>query len=310
MFSDMGPKVTRELKPITLPHLFCTFAHAGPISQSQPQGRNGQRAKRQKKDTCPSVLWAGCPELIRVPKAWFLDPLRQSIQTLVRPCTGLTRRKQLTIKCQLPFRCFMDFMSPLEDGSVGGLERDHVGRLVPTSETPAMKKYQYVIRRGSQHDKVFALQQHETQGTRRSNARWRRSMGCARLHLSHAAEARGHLAQVMAMICGNVVVDYKEPRGLKRMPRLTLRLIVLSMDREGHIIWPVDFEARTKAALRKQARALLQIMLGSPESYPVTDATWQAALTEASESRLQLRPPRRMIAAPDAAPAAPMNADA
>ena len=41
-------------------------------------------------------------ELIRVPRAWYLDPMRKSMRLLVRPCTGLTRRKQLVIKDRLP----------------------------------------------------------------------------------------------------------------------------------------------------------------------------------------------------------------
>ena len=76
------------------------------------------------------MLESGLDELIRVPKRWFLDPLRMSMQTLVRPCTGLTRRKQLTIKAQLPARCFEDLMAPFVDGSIEGLRRNEMGRLV------------------------------------------------------------------------------------------------------------------------------------------------------------------------------------
>ena len=247
-----------------------------------------------------------------MPAKWFLDPLRQSMRTLVRPCTALSRRKQLTISAQMPFRCFMDLMSPLEDGSVEGLQRDHMGRLVPTKETPSMKRYQYVIRRGSLHDKLFSLQDFEVQKNKR-NKRWRRSTGCARLYLSQAAERRGQVAHVMAMVCGNMIIDFREPRGLQRIPRLTLRLFVLSMDRSGHIVWPVDFEPRTKAALRKQARILLEKMLASPQTYPV-DSSWEAALTQGSDSRLELRPPRMVAAGPaaqaNAAAAAPPPAHA
>ena len=121
-------------------------------------------------------------------------------------------------------------------------------------------------------------------------------MGCARLYLSQAGEKRGQLARVMAMVCGNLVIDYREPTGFRRMPRLMIRMFVLSMDRQGHIIWPVDFEPRTKAALRKQARAMLSIMLDQPESYPVDDS-WRPALTQASDARLELRPPRRVVPA-------------
>ena len=270
--------------------LFCTLWSAGTNSRLRPITAKKRLKKPKKKGQDASQLWSGCPDLLMVPKEWFLGPLRQSLQTLVRPCTRLTRRKQLSVKVQLPLRCFMEFMSPLLEGSVEGLERDSVGRLVPTKETAAMKKYQYVVRKGSQLDKLFGLQHFEKRHGKAS-ARWRRSLGCARLYLSRVAEARGQIASVMAMVCGNVVIDYREPRGLKSMPRLTVRMFVLSMDRQGHIVWPIDFEVRTKAALRKQARALLSVMLDDPKTYPV-DSSWKPALTQASDSRLELQPRR------------------
>ena len=218
---------------------------------------------------CPSLRPSPLEELIRLPKAWFMDPLRASMRTLVRPCTGLTRRKQLTIKAQLPARCFEDLLACLPDGSVEGLERDYAGRLVPTSTTGTMRKFNYTIRRATQLDKLFALQHYDKPQGKQGGSRWRRSVGSARLFLSQAAARRGQMASVMAMVCGNLVIDFREPKAFARMPRLTLRMFVLSMDSQGHIVWPVDFEPRTKAALRKQARALVSIMLESPESYPM-----------------------------------------
>ena len=91
--------------------------------------------------------------------------------------------------------------------------------------------------------------------------RWKRSLGCARLFLAAAQEARGLKASLMAMVCGNVVIELRAPKAFKAMPRLTINFFVLSMDAHGHIVWPVDFAARTKAALRKQARTLLKRML-------------------------------------------------
>ena len=165
------------------------------------------------------MLWVGCPEIIRLPKAWFLDPLRQSMRTLVRPCTGLTRRKQLTIKAQLPARCFQEVMQPLQEGAAELVERDSSGNLRPTKQTAGMRTYKYVVRRGSLHDKIFALQDFEKRGPRPKQARWRRSCGCARLFLSHAAERRGQVATVMAMVCGNVVYEYREPTALVPLRR-------------------------------------------------------------------------------------------
>ena len=131
------------------PPFLCLTYVARPVSKVpfQVQGLQGptDAAARQPSEPAPgpSTIWSDCPELIRVPAKWFMDPLRQSMRTLVRPCTALSRSgKQLTINAQMPFRCFMDLMSPLVDGGVEGWQRDHMGRLVPTKETPSMKRYQ------------------------------------------------------------------------------------------------------------------------------------------------------------------------
>ena len=54
-----------------------------------------------KKAPAPNSLTAG-GELIRVPMAWFLGPLRQAMRLRVRPVTSNTRRKQLSVKMQVP----------------------------------------------------------------------------------------------------------------------------------------------------------------------------------------------------------------
>ena len=72
------------------------------------------------------------------------------------------------------------------------------------------------------------------------------------------------MPQSISMVCGNVVLELKEPVKLERMPTMTLTFFVLSMDKKGHIVWPTNFDARTRAALRLQARALLQKMIDDP----------------------------------------------
>ena len=54
------------------------------------------------------------------------------------------------------------------------------------------------------------------------------------------------------MVCGNVIVQLKEPKGKDRMPTLTITFFVLSVDKTGHIVWPTEFEPPAKAALRMQ----------------------------------------------------------
>eukprot|EP00965_Chrysotila_dentata_P236138 6201151-Pleurochrysis_carterae.AAC.1 len=59
--------------------------------------------------------------LVLMPREWFLKPLRQAMRTLVRPCTNLTRRKQLMIKKPLPRRCFEDLMAGFAEGDIANL---------------------------------------------------------------------------------------------------------------------------------------------------------------------------------------------
>ena len=77
------------------------------------------------------------PELIRVPRAWFIDPVRTSLRKKVRPCTALTRRKQLSINTQVPFRTFEELLAGFADGELEGLERDVGGRLKTTNSSGA-----------------------------------------------------------------------------------------------------------------------------------------------------------------------------
>lgn len=237
---------------------------------------------------------AGHDELIRVPKAWFVDPVRTSIRKRVRPCTALTRRKQITLKMQMPFRCFEELLKGFHEDELTGLKRDLMGRVNATEKTPRVLKYKYIVNKGSLLDKFFSLEKTDARMRAMGPAlapgrHWKRSLGCARLFLSAAQEARGMKATVLAMVCGNTVIELRAATGFRSMPRLTINYFVLSMDADGHIIWPVDFAPRTKAALRKQARALLQRMMDD-EDYPV-DPSMAKALTQASDSRLQLLPP-------------------
>ena len=238
-------------------------------------------------------VWNRFPDLIRVPKWWFLEPVRASMRKLVRPCTQLTRRKQITIKFQIPARCFLELMSVFHDGELEGLVHDANGCPRPTRETAQVRYFSYIIRRASQIEKFFSLEKFEKPASGFKKRPWRRGLGsAARLFLSGAAQRRGMQATVMAAVCGNLVIELREPRNFKSMPRLTIKMFVLSMDSHGNIIWPVDFDARSKAALRKQARSLLRRMIDDP-NYPV-GAGMSKALTNmhTNDSRLGQRPPQ------------------
>ena len=111
-----------------------------------------------------------------------------------------------------------------------------------------------------------------------------RGAGCARARLSLAEEARGGKPTTISMVCGNVLAELKEPKDGEAMPTATFTFKVLSMDKNGHVIWPTTFEAKTQAALRMQARALLQKMIEDP--FNPVDETMAPALTGTGSSSL------------------------
>ena len=224
-----------------------------------------------------------------------MDPLRARMRSMVRPCTAKTRRKQLTIRFQLPRRGFEELMAPFGEGDAVGLTRGADGRLQPTKSTLRLMRFNYTLKKGSFSDKLFQLQNFQQYAAPSARARaskgppkpphpHKRGLGCAKLHLSGADGRRGRLATVLSMVCGNVIIEYTEPRKLRAMPTLRLRFFVLSMDKDGNIVWPTNFPDQTRACLRKQARTLLSKMMDDP-AYPV-DPRFSAALQSASDSYL------------------------
>ena len=95
------------------------------------------------------------------------------------------------------------------------------------------------------------------------------------------------------MVCGNVLASLKEPKSGNAMPTATFTFKVLSMDKNGHIIWPTNFNSQTQAALRMQARALLQRMMDDPNN-PV-DSTMAPALTGTGTSALWKGAPKKQL---------------
>ena len=103
----------------------------------------------------------------------------------------------------------------------------------------------------------------------------------------------GGVVQTISMVCGNVQIHLKEPKRFERMPTLALTFKVMSMDKNGHIIWPTSFDVLTRARLRKQARILLQKMIDDPLN-PV-DATMEPALTGEGTSSVWKGAPKRTL---------------
>ena len=148
----------------------------------------------------------------------------------------------------------------------------------------------------NKHDRdVFHGRQEPKSKRRRGGepVRPHRGAGCARAHLSAADQRRGGVPQSMSMVCGNVLVEFCESIDRSRMPRLKLTYYVLTMNKDGHIVWPTLFDAQTQAQLRRQARVLLQRMINDPLN-PV-DTTMAPALTGAGSSELWQGAPARQL---------------
>jgi len=231
--------------------------------------------------------------MILVPAAWFKVPFEKSILKVVRPPTMTTRRVEMMVKVPLPRVLFEELMAPLTESDVEGLKRAS-GQLVPTTTTLRTHQFNYLVKRGSVSDRLFRLQDRESLS---SSAQPKRGSGCARVRLAAASQRRGGLPQTMSMVCGNVSVKYSVPLSQSRPPQLQLVFGVLTMDRLGHITWPKDFDARSQAALRLQACALLRAMIADPLN--PADATMAPALTAHPSSSVRAVPaPRQLVPLP------------
>lgn len=123
----------------------------------------------------------------------------------------------------------------------------------------------------------------------------KRGAGCARAHLSAADQRRGGVPTCISMVCGNVLVDYSESIDQSKMGTLKLTFYVLTLDKNGHIVWPTTFEKPTQAYLRNQARTLLRRMMDDPLN-PVDESMAPALTGVGSSSVWQAAPKRKLVA--------------
>ena len=130
-------------------------------------------------------------------------------------------------------------MAPLTEMDVSTIERTTGASpaLVPTKKTAKTHWFQYLIRKGSVSDKLFRFHDRDPASSKRHGT------GCARARLSEADQRRGVVPSVMSMVAGNVLVKYKLPLNLSTPPVLTMTFGVLTMDSQGHITWPKDFDS-------------------------------------------------------------------
>ena len=246
----------------------------------------------------------------QTPIVWHREPLRQSMRKLIRSPTANLRRKQLVIKEKVPREILEELVETMTDGDMVGLKRV-AGVVQPTATTYACEHYRFESLNGSVTDKLFRNQDFDLM-SRHGGAKepkvpkgpYKRGLGAAMVRLSRADQKRGLLVKEMSMACGNILLNMRVPRRLEGMPTVELLFFVLTMNHKGEIIWPTNFEPRTRAALRNQARALLTKMLADP-LYPI-DPAMRKALTAgdaATDSVLALPPrwKRGQLTAPEAA---------
>lgn len=262
----------------------------GAGQDSRPSGKKSSRKKGAGKKASkgrPTTKKTRKIEYISVPKHWFSDPLQHTMRTLVRPPTALTRRKQQTIDMKMPEQLFFDLLRPLETGDAAGLKwvDEEKSALQPTKDKPTYREYKYTIAKPALNDKIWRMQETDQAGVHRGK-------GCARLHLSAAAEERGDKTGVIAQVTGNVILSLKVPKMERAMPLMRMTLAVSTMNETGDVVWANTYAAKTAAALRKQMRSHLQEMMNDPK-YP-TLTRMKPALTEGSEVVRELpEPPAR-----------------
>ena len=247
-------------------------------------------------------------EYIKVPKHWFSEPLHHAMRTVVRPPTKKTRRKELVIDMHVPLPTFIDLMNPMDTGDMSGFEwvDETKTELKPTADKKTLQEYIYTIKKPELCDKFMRLQDRETPRRMRKEGGLvlcRRGLGCARLHLSAKAEARGERTDLLASVTGNIIVKCKVPKEERAMPHLQLKLKVSTLNKNGHIEWATLFADRTAAALRKQMEAHLRSMIQNSD-YPTLSTTTAGVLTLQTTSvrpqPLALMPPTTTHATNDA----------
>ena len=259
--------------------------------------------RTKKKPARPSFppLPADTP-MVQYPRAWLSAAVRAQMLKMVKPPTATTRRIEKHLKMEVPIEALEDLMAPFEEEEVEGLKWEELPcgsrRLMPTRSSATNHFYNFSVTKGKLQDKLWALDQQETQKSKKEAA-WRRGLGAARLHLSRAASLRGELTVLLSLMCGKVDMVMKQPRDHRAMPTLRLKAKSLTMDHLGNIILPCEFNDNNyKAALRKQALVILKKMIDDP-LYPTsisptqdfnlaltnragTSTTHSAAITESS----------------------------
>ena len=102
-------------------------------------------------------------------------------------------------------------------------------------------------------DCLFSLERADLRGVhaQEGSGAWKRSLGCASLKLSDSGKK---LASVFAMVGGNVTFKATVPHHWKGWLRVTLKFFVLTVDWQGHILWPTRWTDTATRLLKELAR--------------------------------------------------------
>ena len=200
------------------------------------------------------------------------------------------------VKMVLPEESFRAFMEPLKDGDAYGegtdaIERDENCELKPTKVTQTRRCYHYKIIRPMVTDRFFNLAEADLgpgPPARAGKGSWRRCHGGAHLCLADAVGKSGRLGNKISMVAGSLLISYIVPKRRMAFPILTLRYYVLTVDHNGNITWPTNFNTMAKGLLRKLARQKIDLML-KDEEYPIDPAMMNALTSQGHDTNLNLR---------------------
>ena len=206
-----------------------------------------------------------------MPMAWFLYPLLLRLKRMVKPATTKTARAMQTVTAKMPRQCMEALLAGLDDGCTAGFERSPAGGVQPTRRTANNLVWSYNIAKASVVSSILSLQKADvTKGPRGKLLKGlaKRGLGASRLNLSRANEKRRLKAKTISVVAGTLSFTYVEPKHQTDMGTLVLGFLVLTMDANGHITWPSNFSANSRAILRKAVRLDLKKMMDDA-LYPV-----------------------------------------
>jgi len=213
------------------------------------------------------------PDMLSLPKSWFTLEYFKALRKKVRGPVSKTRRTMATVKARVPKEVWAALVSNMKEDDVSSVQWED-GVMQPTKQTPATMTYEFDIKRPMVADRIFSLERADLKGVhlREGKNAWRRGLGCATLKLADAAKP-GRQASSFAMVGGNVVVKALVPRGWRSWPTITLKFWILTVDYQGNILWPTQWDQDACNLLKELARRKVSAFKAD-SSYPIRADFW------------------------------------